>query len=81
VLNVVPQDGQTDPIQGRLSSRQLLKDFDTQTGFLHHPTDAANLALNPVESSNENLLLGDVEHSGNYDQYGDLFQALTGEKK
>jgi hypothetical protein len=80
-LNMVPKNGQADPIEGRLSGRQLLKDFDTQPGFLHHSTDATNLALNPVESSYENLLLGDVEHSGNYDQYSDLFQALTGETK
>jgi hypothetical protein len=64
VLNVVAQDGQTHPVQGSLSRGQLLKNFDTQPGFLHHATDATNLALNPVKSSYENLLLGDVEHMG-----------------
>ena len=52
VVHVVLEDGEADPVQGSLGGRQLLKNLDAQPGLLHHASNAADLALDPVETRN-----------------------------
>ena len=52
-FDVIPEDGQADPVQCGLSRRQLLQDFKTQTRLLHHALDATHLSLDPVETRHQ----------------------------
>lgn len=50
------QDGEADAVEGRLGGGELLEDVDAEPGFLHHPPDAPNLPLDPIEPGHQRLL-------------------------
>src|SRR5690606_2552522 len=62
LLDVTAQHGQADPVERRLSCRELLEDLDAQPRFLDHSPDAAHLPLDTVQARNEGLLLGGIQH-------------------
>jgi hypothetical protein len=66
LLDVRLDDRQADPVESRLSRGELLENFDAQAWLLHHSPDAANLAFNPVQASDDGLLLGCIQHDGVY---------------
>ena len=61
-LDVVLENGETDPVQRRFCSRELLKNVDAEPRLLHHAPDAANLSFDPVQSRDEALLLCLIQH-------------------
>jgi hypothetical protein len=64
LLDVRLQDGKADPVQGGLGGRELLQDLDAKAWFLHHPPDTAHLSFNAVQTSDQCLLLGAIQHAG-----------------
>jgi hypothetical protein len=63
LLDMKAEDREADPVQGGFRGGELLEDVDTEAGFLHHPPDTPDLALNPVEARHESLLLRVVQHA------------------
>ena len=61
-FNVAPQDGKTDPVECGFRRGELLKDLDTQARLFDHPPNAAHLTFDTVQSGDERLLLGRVQH-------------------
>jgi hypothetical protein len=56
-VHVMPEDTEADAVEGSFGGRQLLKDFDTKPGLLHHPPDSPDLPFNPIETRDQGLLL------------------------
>jgi hypothetical protein len=66
LFDVCLDDGKADAVERRFGGGELLKDFNAETGFFHHPADPADLAFDPVQASDECLLLGCVQHNALY---------------
>ena len=53
------------------AARQLLQDVDAESRLLDHTADAADLALNPIQTRQNCLLPRLIEHAQNYTPQGD----------
>ena len=61
-FHVMFEHREADAVERGLGGGKLLQDVETGARLLHHATDAADLTLDAVETSDEALLLLVVEH-------------------
>jgi hypothetical protein len=59
---VILEYRETDPVECRFGSRELLKNVHAEARLLHHAPNAANLSLDPVQPRDEALLLCLIQH-------------------
>ena len=62
LFDVEAEDRETDAIERGLVGRELLENFDAEARFLHHPSNAADLTFDAVETRDDRLLLGLVQN-------------------
>ncbi len=66
LLDVCLDDSKADAIERGFGGGELLKDFDAEARFFHHPADPAHLAFDAVQARDECLLPGCVQHKAVY---------------
>ena len=49
-FDVMTEYAEADTVERGFGSRKLLKNLDAEPRFLHHPANAPDLALNPIEA-------------------------------
>src|SRR5262245_7245431 len=62
LLDVEAEHSQADSIEGRFGGGELLENLDAEAGLLDHPAYATHLPLDAVQSRDDCLLLGLVQH-------------------